>query len=152
MDGTRALHLTVRLLDESVEAPAHAHEGDAGLDLRAAETVTLQPRQRAVVRTGLAIAVPEGHGGLVLPRSGLASKHGVTVINAPGLIDSGYRGELKVALVNLDEAMPFTVERGMRIAQLLVVEVPRVEVEVCESLPEAPDERGVGGFGSSGVA
>ena len=152
MGGMEMQRLAVRLLNEGIEAPAHAHEGDAGLDLRAAETITLQPHERAVVGTGLAVAVPEGHGGLVLPRSGLASQHGVTVANAPGLIDSGYRGELKVALVNLDEAMPFTVERGMRIAQLLVIEVPRMKVEVCESLPKAADERGEGGFGSSGVA
>lgn len=146
------IELSVRMLDAELPVPAQAHAGDAGFDLRAAETLTLQPHQRALVGTGMAIAVPPGCAGLVLPRSGLASKHGVTVANAPGLIDSGYRGELKVALVNLDEAEAFTVERGMRIAQLLVVEAPEVRVEACEELPEACDGRGEGGFGSSGVA
>lgn len=144
--------LSVRMLDGGIEAPHRAHEGDAGLDLRAAEAVTLLPHARALVGTGMAIAVPEGYAGLVLPRSGLASKHGITVANAPGLIDSGYRGELKVALVNLDDREPFVIERGMRIAQLLVIEAPPLRVEQCEHLPEARDGRGEGGFGSSGVA
>lgn len=143
--------LPVRMLDDGLEPPVRAHEGDAGLDLRSAESVELHPGSRALVSTGMAVAVPKGHAGLVLPRSGLASKHGVTVVNAPGLIDSGYRGELKVALVNLDASEAFTVERGMRIAQLLVIEVPEVHVEPCTELPESPDGRGEGGFGSSGA-
>lgn len=147
-----SLELPVLMLDSGLAAPAYAHEGDAGLDLRAAEMATLQPGERAVVGTGMAVAVPRGYAGLVLPRSGLASKHGVTVANAPGLIDSGYRGELKVALANLDASEPFTVERGMRIAQLVVVEAPTVEIELVESLPASADGRGEGGFGSSGVS
>lgn len=144
--------LAVKQLEGFVDAPTYAHEGDAGLDLRAAKTITLRAHERAIVPTGMAIAVPEGFAGLVMPRSGLASKHGITVANAPGLIDSGYRGELKVALVNLDAAEPFTVERGMRIAQLMVVEAPRVNVEMRDELPESADGREKDGFGSSGQA
>lgn len=136
-------------LDPRAEAPARAHAGDAGLDLAARERVELGPGERAVVGTGLAVAVPEGHAGLVLPRSGLAARHGLTVVNAPGLIDAGYRGEVKVILLNTDRESPFTVEPGMRIAQLVVVEVAMaepVEVEVLTS-----SERGAGGLGSSGA-
>lgn len=145
------LDLPVRLLDPSVEPLSYAHEGDAGMDIRSNEERMLQPGERALFRTGMAVAVPEGYAGLVLPRSGLASKHGITVANAPGLIDSGYRGEVLVALVNHDAHEPFLVERGMRIAQLVIVATPRVAIAVCESLPESSDGRGVGGFGSSGT-
>ena len=128
--------------------PAQAYAGDAGLDLAACESVTLGPGERATVGTGLAVAVPDGHAGFVQPRSGLAARHGITIVNAPGLIDSGYRGEVRVVLLNTDAAKPFTVERGMRIAQLVIVPVPDVGlVEVAELPPSA--ERGVRGFGSS---
>ena len=148
---TEELELPVQRLDGSIEPLAYAHEGDAGMDIRSNEEIMLRPGERALVGTGMAIAVPAGYAGLVLPRSGLASKHGITVANAPGLIDSGYRGEVMVALVNHDAHEPFLIERGMRIAQLLVVAVPHLTVNVCESLPESADGRGTGGFGSSGV-
>jgi len=140
------LHIT-RLREDAV-LPAQAYAGDAGLDLAACESVTLGPGERATVGTGLAVAVPDGHAGFVQPRSGLAARHGITIVNAPGLIDSGYRGEVRVVLLNTDAAEPFTVERGMRIAQLVIVPVPEVGlVEVAELPPSA--ERGVRGFGSS---
>jgi dUTP pyrophosphatase len=128
--------------------PARAHTGDAGLDLAACERVELGPGERALVGTGLAVAIPDGHAGFVQPRSGLAARHGISIVNTPGLIDAGYRGELKVALLNTDPAEPFVVEPGMRIAQLVVMAVPSVEpVEV----PELPaSARGARGFGSTG--
>lgn len=128
--------------------PAQAYAGDAGLDLAACESVTLGPGERASVGTGLAVAVPEGYAGFVQPRSGLAARHGITIVNAPGLIDSGYRGEVRVVLLNTDAAEPFTVRPGMRIAQLVVLPVPDVLlVEVAELPPSG--ERGERGFGSS---
>ena len=127
--------------------PRQAYPGDAGLDLAACEGVTLGPGERALVGTGIAIAIPEGHAGFVQPRSGLAARHGISVVNSPGLVDSGYRGELRVALLNTDKHEPFTVEPGMRIAQLVVLPVPAVELVEVEELPES--ERGVRGFGSS---
>jgi dUTP pyrophosphatase len=128
--------------------PSRAHAGDAGLDLAACERVELGPGERALVCTGLAVAIPEGYAGFVQPRSGLAARHGISIVNTPGLIDAGYRGELKVALLNTDTAAAFVVEPGMRIAQLVVVPVPAVEpVEVSE-LPASA--RGTGGFGSTG--
>lgn len=145
------LELPVQLLDSAAEPLSYSHEGDAGMDIRSSEERILQPGERALLRTGMAIAVPEGHAALVLPRSGLASKHGITVVNAPGLIDSGYRGELMVALVNHDTHEPFLIERGMRIAQLVVIAAPHVIVNLSEKLPESADGRGSGGFGSSGV-
>lgn len=148
---SETLQLPVRLLDATAGPPSFAHEGDAGMDIRSNEERLLQPGERALIRTGMAIAVPLGHAALVLPRSGLATKYGITVANAPGLIDSGYRGELMVALVNHDEREPFLVERGMRIAQLVIIAVPQVNVVVSESLPESHDGRGTDGFGSSGV-
>ncbi len=145
-----AVELAFRLLDHGARIPGPAHEGDAGLDLAANEDLILGPGERAVVATGLAVAVPPGHAGLVLPRSGLASRHGITLANAPGLIDAGYRGEVKVALVNLDRSTPFEIRRGDRIAQLVVVAfAPARPVEVGE-LP--PSERGEGGFGSTGTS
>jgi dUTP pyrophosphatase len=127
--------------------PARAYDGDAGLDLAASERVELPPGERAVVGTGIAVAIPAGHAGFIQPRSGLAAKHGISVVNSPGLVDSGYRGELRVVLLNTDRAETFVVEPGMRIAQLVVLPVatPR-PVEVTE-LP--PSERGERGFGSS---
>ena len=136
----------LRLHGEAV-VPTRAYPGDAGLDLAAAERVELAPGARAVVGTGLAVAIPAGHAGFVQPRSGLAAKHGIAVVNSPGLVDSGYRGELKVVLLNTDREEPFVVEPGMRIAQLVVVPVATPEpVEVTE-LPAS--ERGERGFGSS---
>ena len=129
--------------------PARAYPADAGLDLSSCERVELAPGERAVVPTGLAVAIPEGYAGFVQPRSGLADRHGITVVNSPGLIDSGYRGELKVILLNTDSAHPFVVEPGMRIAQLVVLELPEVELEEVDELPAT--ERGVRGHGSSGT-
>ena len=136
----------LRLRDDAV-VPAHAYAGDAGLDLAACERVELGPGERASVGTGLAVAIPEGHAGFVQPRSGLAAKHGITIVNTPGLVDSGYRGELRVLLLNTDRERTFVVDPGMRIAQLVVVPVPAVELVEVDELPES--ERGVRGFGSS---
>jgi dUTP pyrophosphatase len=135
-----------RLRDEAV-LPSRAYSGDAGLDLSACEQVVLGPGERALVPTGIAVAIPEGYAGYVQPRSGLASKHGISIVNTPGLVDSGYRGELLINLLNTDPSETFTVEPGMRIAQLVVLEVPHVELVVVDELPES--ERGVRGFGSS---
>jgi dUTP pyrophosphatase len=129
--------------------PRQAYVGDAGLDLVACERVTLAPGERAVVPTGIAVAIPEGHAGFVQPRSGLAARHGIGVVNSPGLVDSGYRGELKVVLLNTDAREPFTVEPGMRIAQLVILPVPAVDLVEADELPESA-ERGARGFGSSG--
>ena len=138
----------VRLREDAV-VPERAYEHDAGLDLAACERVELGPGERATVPTGLAVAIPEGYAGFVQPRSGLAMRHGITIVNTPGLVDSGYRGELRVILLNTDARERFVVEPGMRIAQLVIVPVPVVApVEVAE-LPES--ERGVRGFGSSAV-
>ena len=135
--------------DSMYRLPQRAHDGDAGADLFAAEGVVLGPGERATIPLGFSMAIPDGNAGLVLPRSGLASRHGITVVNAPGLIDSGYRGEVRVALVNLsDEA--FEVERGDRIAQLVIVAVATPSFEVTESLEDT--QRSGGGFGSSGVS
>jgi len=128
--------------------PTLAHAGDAGYDLYAVETVELGPGERAMVRTGIAIEVSNGHAALVLPRSGTAHRHGISIVNAPGLIDSGYRGEVKVLLLNTDRSEPYTVAAGDRIAQLLLVRVETPPVEEVEVLNESA--RGDGGFGSSG--
>jgi len=129
--------------------PRRAREGDAGLDLSAAEDAEIKPGKRAMVRTGLAVAIPEGHAGLVLPRSGLASRHGLTLANAPGLIDAGYRGEIVCAMVNLDPWVAVRVAVGDRIAQLVIMEVPSTLPVWADDLPAS--ERGEGGFGSSGA-
>jgi len=136
----------LRLRDEAV-VPSRAYDGDAGFDLAACERVELAPGERATVGTGLAVAVPDGYAGFVQPRSGLASRHGITIVNAPGLVDSGYRGEVRVVLLNTDPREPFVVEPGMRIAQLVVVPAPGVETVEVDELPQS--ERGVRGFGSS---
>ena len=136
-----------RLSDDAV-LPTCAHEGDAGLDLYAAEPAHLGPGERWSVPTGVAVEIPEGHAGLVLPRSGLAREHGIALVNSPGLIDSGYRGEIKVVLLNTDPAQVFRVESGDRIAQLVVVEIATPEPVEVEELAESA--RGDGGFGSSG--
>jgi dUTP pyrophosphatase len=141
------IELAIRRLRDDAVLPERAYAGDAGLDLSACERHELGPGERAVVPTGLAVAIPEGFAGFVQPRSGLAAKHGISVVNAPGLVDSGYRGELRVVLLNTDLSEPFVVEAGMRIAQLVVLPVPEVELAEVEELPES--ERGVRGFGSS---
>jgi len=142
------IELPVARLRADAVLPSRAYAGDAGLDLSACDRVEILPGERAVVGTGLAVAIPEGYAGFVVPRSGLAARHGLTKVNTPGLIDSGYRGEVKVILLNTDRQEPFVVEPGMRIAQLVVLETPGVQpVEVTE-LPES--ERGPGGLGSSG--
>ena len=148
LDGMKVTVLLQRL-DGELPLPAYARPGDAGLDLRAAEDVKLEAGGgRALVGTGLAIAIPEGYAGFVQPRSGLARDHGVTCLNTPGLIDSGYRGEVKVLLVNTDPHEPFIVRRGERIAQLVIQPVAVVTLCEVEALP--PSERGSGGFGSTG--
>ena len=142
------LRVAVRRLDAALPLPAYARADDAGLDLQAAEAVTLAPGARALVPTGIALAIPAGFAGLVLPRSGLALRHGVTVLNTPGLVDAGYRGEVKVLLVNHGQ-LPVTLERGDRVAQLVVHRIERVVLAPVEELPDSA--RGTGGFGSSGV-
>ncbi|MEN9749902.1 MAG: hypothetical protein RL149_980 [Actinomycetota bacterium] len=131
------------------ELPAYAYPGDAGADLRSAEALVIAPGARATVRTGVAIALPDGYVGLVHPRSGLAAKHGVTVLNAPGTVDAAYRGEIKVTLLNTDLSQPFEVSIGDRIAQLVVQSVERVKFIQVDFLPDS--HRGEGGFGSTGV-
>jgi dUTP pyrophosphatase len=142
------IELPIRRLREDAVVPERAYDGDAGLDLAACERVELGPGERAVVGTGLAVAIPEGYAGFVQPRSGLADRHGISIVNSPGLIDSGYRGELKVILLNTDRETPFVVEYGMRIAQLVVLPIPELELVETDELPET--ERGVRGHGSSG--
>jgi len=141
------IELPIRRVRPDAVLPRRAYAGDAGIDLAACERVELSPGQRALVPTGLAVAIPEGYAGYVQPRSGLASKHGISIVNSPGLVDAGYRGELLVNLLNTDAHEPFVVEPGMRIAQLVVLEIPEVEPVEVDELPES--ERGVRGFGSS---
>lgn len=143
-----APRLLVQQLDDGLPLPRYAHSGDAGLDLYARESVTLKPGERALVPTGVAVAIPAGHVGLVHPRSGLAARHGVTLVNAPGTIDAGYRGEIKAIVANTDADTPVVLERGARIAQLVVQRVETVRVVPVSSLPDS--ERGAGGFGSTG--
>jgi dUTP pyrophosphatase len=142
------IQLPIQRLREDAVVPDRAYEGDAGLDLAACDRVELGPGERAVVGTGLAVAIPEGYAGFVQPRSGLADRHGVSIVNSPGLIDSGYRGEIKVILLNTDASTPFVVDPGMRIAQLVILPVPELELVETDELPET--ERGVRGYGSSG--
>lgn len=144
------MEIPIKLLYEGAQAPVYAHVGDAGLDLRCTEDIELAPFQRAAVPTGMAIELPEGFAALVLPRSGLAVRHGISLVNAPGLIDSNYRGEIKVIMINLDPENTFRAKRGERIAQLMVIRVEQVSLVVCEDL--ADTERGEAGFGSSGTA
>ena len=139
--------LPVRRLRPDAQVPTRAYAGDAGIDLAACERVELAPGERALVPTGLAVAIPAGYAGYVQPRSGLATKHGISIVNTPGLVDSGYRGELLVNLLNTDPREPFVVEPGMRIAQLVVLAVPEVEPVEVDELPDS--ERGDRGFGSS---
>ncbi len=141
------IELPVRRLRADAVIPERAYEGDAGLDLVACDRMTLAPGERAVVGTGLAVAIPDGYAGFVQPRSGLAARNGISVVNSPGLVDAGYRGELRVVLLNTDREHSFTVEPGMRIAQLVVLPVPAVAPVETDDLPHS--ERGVRGFGSS---
>ncbi len=144
------LHVRIKRLDPAVELPSYAYEGDAGLDLRANETVDIPPLERVLVSTGLAVAIPEGYAGFVQPRSGRALKEGLSMANTPGLIDAHYRGELKVIAVNLDAKKTIHIERGERIAQLVIQAVPAVSLLEVDELDET--DRGEGGFGSSGTA
>jgi dUTP diphosphatase len=148
MHSIARMEILIRRLDPGLVPPSRAYQGDAGLDLSAREAVKLEPGERASVPTGIAVAIPEGHAGLVVPRSGLAARHGISIVNGPGLIDAGYRGEVQVMLVNLGEEV-FTAERGDRIAQLVVVPVVAAPYREVEQLPESP--RGPDGFGSSGT-
>lgn len=143
------LQVPVRLLDPDLPVPAYAHAGDAGADLIAREGALLAPRGgRALIPTGVAIAIPDGYAGFVQPRSGLALRHGVTVLNTPGLIDAGYRDEVRVCLINLDPLEPYEVRRGDRIAQLVIQAVERAAFVPADSLAESA--RGLGGFGHTG--
>jgi len=141
------IKLAIRRLREEATLPDRAYDGDAGLDLAACERLELGPGERAVVSTGLAVAIPEGYAGFVQPRSGLAARQGISVVNAPGLIDSGYRGEIRVVLLNTDRERTFVAQPGERIAQLVVLPVPAVGLVEVDELPES--ERGLRGFGSS---
>ena len=143
------INIPIITLSDNAVVPSYAYAGDAGMDLCATETVMLAPFQRALVSTGIAIAIPEGYAGFVQPRSGLAVKRGITVLNTPGLIDSHYRGEIKVCLINMDPKNGFVVNEGDRIAQLVIQKMETVEWNVVEALDET--ERGTGGFGSSGI-
>ena len=142
------MKLQIKKLDKALPLPAYAHEGDAGLDLLAAEDLTLEPGQRAAIPTGIAIALPEGFAGLVHPRSGRALKEGLALANAPGLIDSGYRGEIKVLVVNLDRHSAIDIRRGDKIAQLVIQKVETADIEEVAELPGTT--RDGGGFGSTG--
>ena len=143
------IQLPIKRLDPTVELPTYAYSGDAGLDLRSSEEMTLLPLERKLVPTGLAIAIPEGYAGFVQPRSGLSLRLGLSMANTPGLVDSHYRGELKIVAINLDSKQPIHIERGERIAQLVIQRVPVVELVEVDELDET--DRGAGGFGSSGA-
>ena len=146
--GTSQLEVLITRLDPAVPLPRYAQPGDAGVDLAAAEDIELAPGERAVVRTGIAIALPDGYAGFVHPRSGLAARHGITLVNAPGTVDAGYRGEIKVILLNTDQARAVSLRRGDRIAQLVVQRVEHVTFREVPALPESA--RGDNGFGSTG--
>lgn len=143
------MRLEILALDPGLPLPAYAHEGDAGLDLFAAVDLVLQPLERALVPTGIAVAIPEGHAGFVLPRSGSAIRSGLSLVNSPGLIDSHYRGEIKVIAINLDPTTPISISRGDRVAQLVVQQVTTCEPVAVTALEGTT--RGEGGFGSTGV-
>ena len=145
----QTISVPIKRLDKTLDMPAYAYVGDAGLDLRAAEDAVLKPFERKMVSCGIAIAIPQGYAGFVMPRSGLAAKHGISIVNAPGLIDSNYRGEIKAILINLDAQNDFEIAHGDRIAQLVIMAVPPVVLEEAEELDDTV--RGAGGFGSSGV-
>lgn len=142
------MRVPIRMLDAELPLPSYAYPDDAGVDLVTREDLVLQPGERRLVPTGVSIALPVGYAGFVHPRSGLAIRHGLSIVNAPGTVDAGYRGEIMVALVNLDRDQPITLTRGERIAQLVVQRVEAVELEAVDALPESV--RGTGGHGSSG--
>ncbi len=142
------MKIEVTCLDKDLPLPSYARTGDAGLDLLSSEDTTLAPGERAAIATGIAVAIPDGHAGFVHARSGRALKEGLALVNAPGLIDSGYRGEIRIIVVNLDDARPIVVSRGEKVAQLVIQPVETVELAEVEALP--PSERGEGGFGSTG--
>ncbi|MBE6466118.1 dUTP diphosphatase [Denitrobacterium detoxificans] len=144
-----SLTLPVKVVNDNAVLPETAYEGDAGIDLRSVEEITLQPFERALIHTGICVAIPEGYAGFVLPRSGSAIKQGLSLVNAPGLIDSGYRGELMCIAINLDANEPIHLKVGDRIAQLVIMGVENVSLIVQDKLSET--QRGEGGFGSSGV-
>jgi len=139
---------SVEVLAVADVLPAYAHPGDAGADLCAAETVTLQPGQRKTVGTGISIALPDGFAAFVVPRSGLAARHGITIVNSPGTVDAGYRGEIRVTLLNTDTEVPYDIAAGDRIAQIIVMPVTQARFVPVDQLPDS--ERGTGGFGSTG--
>lgn len=143
-----AITVPIKRLSPDVQIPSYAYEGDAGLDLRSNESVVLRPFERKLIPTGLAIALPDGYAGFVQPRSGMAIKKGFTILNTPGLIDAHYRGELKIIAINLDPEEPIIIEKGERIAQLVIQAVPKVSLAEVDELDET--DRGDGGFGSSG--
>lgn len=145
---TNQLEIQIKMLDADLPVPSYAQAGDAGADLRSTIDLTLAPGERALIPTGVALALPFGYVGLVHPRSGLAAKHGITVVNAPGTIDAGYRGEIKVCLLNTDAHEPFVLKRGDRIAQLVIQKFETALFTVVEELPDS--ERGSSGFGSTG--
>ena len=142
------VEILIQRLDDGLPLPERAHPGDAGFDLRSTVDLVLAPGERALVPTGVAVAIPIGFAGLVQPRSGLAARHGVGIVNAPGLIDAGYRGEIKVIAINLDAAEPFEIHRGDKIAQIVFYPVPEAKLREVDELPAS--QRGAGGFGSSG--
>lgn len=145
-----SLSIPAKLINSEVLVPAYAHEGDAGLDLCATKEITLKPFERALIPTGVQIAIPQGYAGFVLPRSGLAIKHGISLVNSPGLIDSNFRGEIQVIAINLDPECSFTVRQNDRVAQLVIMRVEDVCFEECDELDET--KRGANGFGSSGIS
>ncbi|KUM30723.1 dUTP diphosphatase [Glutamicibacter mishrai] len=142
------ISIAIKMLDSDLPVPSYAHPSDAGADLHAREGLVLEPGERALVRTGIALAIPHGYVGLVHPRSGLATKHGITVVNAPGTVDAGYRGEIMVTLLNTDKREAFSINRGDRIAQLVIQKVEQAAFTQVDSLEETA--RGAGGFGSTG--
>ncbi|WP_180326721.1 dUTP diphosphatase [Raoultibacter phocaeensis] len=143
-----AIEVPIRLLDHGLEAPAYAYPGDAGLDLRSSIDIDLEPFERALVPTGIAAAIPHGYAGFVLPRSGAAIKQGLSLVNAPGLIDSNYRGEIQAIVINLDPRKTLSIQRGDRIAQMVITKTPVISIALTDELEDSV--RGAGGFGSSG--
>ncbi|CBT76226.1 MULTISPECIES: dUTP diphosphatase [Glutamicibacter] len=143
-----SISVAIKMLDPDLPVPSYAHPSDAGADLHARESLVLEPGARALIPTGIALAIPHGYVGLVHPRSGLAAKHGITVVNAPGTVDAGYRGEIMVTLLNTDKSAAFEVNRGDRIAQLVIQKVERAVFIEADSLDDSA--RGTGGFGSTG--
>ena len=142
------IELQIKLLDEELPMPRYQHEGDAGLDLPSRIDFVLEPGERAMIPTGIAVAIPRGYAGFVLPRSGLASRHGIALVNSPGLVDSGYRGEMSIVMINTDKREPFHIKRGDRIAQLVIQRIEQATLVQVDQLDETA--RGGGGFGSTG--